>query len=356
MVVLAVWLLRLDYRSPVNQAFAVLLLVLGGFNVASALLYSGEFAVAYWLYPLAQIAVPFATLYFVGTYRSLRVTGRRHPALLAVNASGGLVLVGAFVLAPGLFWPTADKPTFGPLFILAGVAYMVSAVVALQLGLDYLRAPKGRDRRSLIVMSLGFAFLPGYVAAQEVLFIDLLRDVQATGIAFVAHMMAVMSLGPLIMLFGALAREAWKTGDEEVKRDLSWFLLVFLTPLVAVGLLFGLYSLGEDYGRTATAIEGAWTVVFPLFVGYGVLRHRLWSMDTQTRRVVPALLVLTGLALLAFWIQQAVVDAGLNADAWIVGAASAALLVPLWPRFHDWADRIVHRVLEGDASWQGAEP
>ncbi len=350
MLVLAAWLLRLDLRSPVNRAFAVLLVVLSVLNIASALLYGGERTLARWLYPLAMIATPFAMLYFVGVYRATRITGVLHPLLLATNASAGIVLAAMFLVDQSLFWPPANTVRFGPLFVVAGLAYLVSAVVALQLGLDYLRAAKGPERRSLIVMALGFSFLPGYVAAQDLLFIDLLGEQSATGFAFVAHALAVVAVGPLMILFAALARAAWVTGDEEVKRDLSRFLLVFLFPLLAVGALFGLYALGEDYTKASTGIEGAWTVVFPLFVAYAVLRHRLSGVDAHSQVVVPALLVLTGLTLLAFVVHRVVEDAGYPANAWVVGLSTAGLLAPLWPVWQRMALRALERCLEPGAT------
>ncbi len=346
MTVLAAWLVRLDGRSPVNRAFAVLLLVLATANVASALLYGGERLVSLWLYPLALIALPFATLYFVGVFRSARVNGRSHPLLLALNAAVCAVLAAIFVLAPGLFWPAPGSVAFGPLFVVVGAGYLVSAVVALQLGLDYLRAPKGPERRSLIVMSLGFSFLPGYVAAQEILFIDVLAQQAVSDFGFLTHVLAVMSVGPLVVLFGSLVRAAWTTGDEEVKQDLSRFLLVFLAPLAAVAALFGLYALGENYLAASTGIEGAWTVAFPVFVGYGVLRHRLAGVDARSQVVVPSLLVIAALGLLAFLVTRVVEDMGVGVNAEVVGLAAAALLVPCWPLWHRMAQRVVQRCLE----------
>lgn len=348
-LLLAVWLARVGGKIPVVRHLAILLVTLSVYDVANGIaLSAGTFPVPWFILPVALILTPAATLGFYGAYRN----GQR---LSPMDKSwvgkwmiriwpAAIVLATVTIFVPQLWVRDGNA---GPLFILVGVTYVLFAVLALELTRDAVKETEDAGkRRSMLFLALGFSFVPAYVATSELLFLDILKLQETTGLFFsLAHYIAIGAGVVLVAMFVILARAALKTKQEQQKVDVAWFMLVLVGPGISVMIqllfiLFGAYNL-----QLSVAIEGVWAMLFPLMAALAVARFHSFGITGDSR---------PGLRILLFGILFPVVFAfgwmaGLNsfpnAPAWVIAlifmAALAVFSKMLWRQSDKWAGAVL---------------
>ncbi len=210
------------------------------------------------LVPAAHVVVPwtiagFAVLHYAEKPPWKLVT------FLGVGAAVSAILVVAYP------WLWLANGEFGPFFVSAGLVSLSYAFLALWLAMSYTQETPGRTRRSLGLMSLGFALLPAYTSGQE-----LLIEAPPNLWVQLAHVSAIAGMVPIVLIIILLAKTAAETQDDAVKGDLARFIGALLLPWLTVGFLFLVRWGGDSEVATALALEGLWSLTTPVLVGLGL--------------------------------------------------------------------------------------
>lgn len=360
MLALAGWLLSLDHRSVTNRLFAAVLLLRGALNLAfagsragpgwpwaDAIVGASEHAIA-----ALAILVPLAAIAFALEYRNTYgVTRRVHVPVWPFLTAGTLFVV-AYAAEPRLW---IDGATAGPLFLAAGLAFLSYAVVALLLAYEYVHAPPGPVRRSLMLVGLGFALNPAFTATTELFLVDLgnapfpLAGPWATA----SHVLGDLALVPVAALLFLLLRDAAKADDPHVGPEVTRataLVLLAIASAVAGATAYFLY--GPETGtRWLGGAEAVWDLALPLLVTYALLRHELFDINIKLKATVKRS-VLAGSFAMVFFLVSEVLELFVPADSNVAGIVAAGfislLLAPIQKVSQRLADRLMPGVKELD--------
>lgn len=335
---LAWWLATCGWNKPVIRALVAFLAARAFFDVANGL--SLGSALAPILLPMATMVLPGAAIAFYGAYH------REHGDEVGWTRFGwpvSLLLLALFLILPGL-WFNGNR--FGPLVVVLGLIYLMYAGIALDLGRRAVQEQDLRRRRSLLWLGLGFSFLPSYAATSDLLFIDILKLTPVSDFWLqTAHVASLLAGAALFALFILLARDAIRTEDEEHKVDVAWILAVLVLPTVTVLALWGFIALGLADGGKTVAIEGAWSVIHPVFVALAVARYGAFGLDVRARMGLRVMLLLAFFPTAFGLGWMAGVNSMPDQPTWLVATIFAVALLPfiklLWGVADTWAGRIL---------------
>lgn len=335
---LAWWLATCGWNKPVIRALVLFLGARAFFDVANGLSLGSSLAPI--LLPMATVIMPGAAIAFYGAYQ------RDHGRAARWADFGwplSFMLLATFLVLPGLWF---DGERFGPLVLVLGLIYLMYAAMALDLGRHAIQETDLRKRRSLLWLGLGFSFLPSYAATSDLLFIDILALTPLEDLWLkMAHFASLAAGATLFALFILLARDAIATDDEDHKVDVAWILAVLVLPTLSVLALWGLIALNLTDSSKTVAIEGAWSVIHPVFIALAVARYGAFGLDVRARRGLQILL-LVALFPTAFGLGwMAGVNSLPDSPTWLVATIFAVALLPfiklLWGVTDNWAGRIL---------------
>ncbi|HLE47885.1 MAG TPA: histidine kinase N-terminal 7TM domain-containing protein [Candidatus Thermoplasmatota archaeon] len=292
-IVLAAWLLILDFESRLHRVFAVFLTIRGLATFGTGLVHVDEWN-AFWAAVTAYfgIALPFAALYFAHVYRVQRAGAKPRPYVLPVLVVVALLLEALYLGDHALFSShgAANEVIFGPLFVLVGLVYVVYAIIANVMVRDYLRVEPALRKRSVLVAGIAF----GLICVHSGVFLLLVSPFDLPGEresappgagppvpAILAGLLLVLSAIAMIPVALRLLRDSRQNPREQSTRRAAW-ILVLPVATALLGILGILVSNAFALGLTQV-FDAAWTLVFALLVVYALVRHRLFDIDVRMR-------------------------------------------------------------------------
>jgi hypothetical protein len=290
--------------QPVHRALAVLLAARAFAYLATDLPASaagGDLAGA------VDIVLPFALAGFVIVYRRRMRMAVGHgwtlpllaiaPVVLMIVEFGSLVDVGQLV----------ELDLFS---IMIGLRVQLAALAALMLALDAFELPAGAHRRSLLLVSAGFALEPLYVGGVIAL-TGIGADAWYTSFLAGDEGLRAWALAPLLVLdvalVAALARHADPASRSGVRAQLGLQLAVLATVALTLG------HTDQGLASTRPVVLGAlWALMLPLLAAFALLRHQMFGLELTAKRAVARGTVL-----------------GVIAGAFLLGSEYLETLIPL---------------------------
>lgn len=301
MLSLALLLLWLNHRKMVNWAFALLLIFRGltGITRSGAKLAGDPPATSVWWGALPAFLIPLAplALAFVAAYPppgKPLVRRRWKPWHLIVLA---VVLDLLYLVEPTLFWdlqaegtsalgPELTAPA-GPLFPFNTLFVAAYALVALLLAREHARTSPGPGRRSVLLISVGFALTAAFSSVSLLTFAqDLLsRHASVLDAAMVLPLAAalVFLLAQAVVLIGTYRGAEDPSTRQGVRRALLALPLPVLFVLILAVAPLGLSGTAFT---TLLALGTVWHLALPVLTAYGLLRHQLFGIDLTVRWTV----------------------------------------------------------------------
>jgi hypothetical protein len=287
MLLLAGWLLYLDFESRVNRSLSVFLLFRAMISLCNTMLILDPGAQAFWVGVRGYffIAVVPALAYFVLTYG----WAGRNWAKYARWAILGLVPIAELFYWANHCLDTCEGPNglvYGPLSLFASALPLAYAITALALVREALpTASKGRARAARLV-SLGFllnALVDGTLAIPT-WFNYIVQG--ADGIYQRGLLVGIgLSMYLLALLVALLAAAFhWQSARNDARGPyrsrLPWLVLLAILSGVFVS-----WSPDLPYPFTYSQyfLLGIWRLVVPALVVYAILRHQLFDLDVKLR-------------------------------------------------------------------------
>ena len=289
---LAAWFLALDFENRLHRAFALFLVLRGLATLGTGLLTVPEWN-PLWAALTAYfgIALPFAALYFAYVYRLQRTRAPRRRFVLPVLLVAAILLEALYFRDHALFSShgASGEVVFGPLFLLVGLVYIVYALIANVMILDYARSTTHTP--SLLVAGLGFGLICVHAGISILLIspVDLPgeREPTATGggppLAAIGAglllLVAALAMIPAVLRLRRLARR-----DAAAREPATTAIRILALPVAtAVLAVLGLLVSSHFALGLVQAFEALWTLAFVLLVAYALLRHRLFDIDVRAR-------------------------------------------------------------------------
>ncbi|MBI4394019.1 MAG: hypothetical protein HY556_09530 [Euryarchaeota archaeon] len=296
MLFTALVLLYFDFRSRVNQTFALFLTVRGIGNALNPWFLIPETTdLAGRLQPYFWIAVPFATALFYLAFRARyagRPAGRMLPVLIVVTA---LVAEGLYASDHSLFAASTSTALVpgdpGPLFVLFFLVPTSYAAVAALLSRELRGGKPGPRSQSLLIVAAGFAldaaFLVGFIPTGYLLTlfdptVQALLDLPAaTSPIGIAGLVTIV----LTAVFLAIAWRNVGSNPEATSRAAVSRYGVAMTAALASGIFTSavLALRFDPAGFWVGGVDAFWTLALPVLVGYALLKHQLFDIDVRAK-------------------------------------------------------------------------
>lgn len=327
MLLLAVWLLRLDAANRAVRAFVALLILRAGVTIAARVadldLFDARIAFSR-AASVYQVGFVFATAAFLSVYpRRTRLAASRvwFPFLF---------LTAAATVVIALTVPCAiqcdELGVLGPLHLLGDGFEVLEAGGALALFLAAGREPAGSHRRvSILLVGVG-----------------LLTDAAASTAPTIS---SLVLLGPSALL--SEISPSW-LGMASIGARVVTFLLVLAsmitwaikgfprTPTIIVWttsvLTVAFWGRLDPDSVVRTLVAGAFRLALPLLAAYALARHRLFELDVRARRSLDKAAVGSVFAAIFFVVSEGVAAYLGNRIGVLAGIVVTALIIPLFPR------------------------
>ena len=364
MLGLAGVMIRAGTAHRAGAAFAFVLVARGLSLIAlsSALLVRSTDALQFVgaFYPSFCFAAAFGVFHFLGVYprrRGWLPQGWLGPLLIF----GPMVaLLTAIAFSPSLVTPSVPPigtgpqaviewifgSAAGPLGFAPTLLDVAMTVPALFLAREYLDAPEGKQRGTLLMVSLGF-FTPA--ACSCLMAGALLRMRETTprpdAMSFGNYMeMALFGVWFLVLmsLLGYLVVRGIRARSPRVRLEIGLFVGILLLS-TTVGALTSRYEQLMDSVAAIYVMVGFWSALGASLVAYGVLRYSLFEIDVRFRVSVQRGSVVTlflGVGWLVSEVASVWFSSAFGSEYWGVFAAAFMLLM-LRP-----IQRIVERMVD----------
>lgn len=282
LLLIAAWLLFLNFGSRLNRALALFFVLRAAFNVAVGLSEDPDLTgYGFRLFPYFSMAVPFAALYFAYVYRTRHGRARERRWVPWALLTAALLAELLYVLNP-YRWRT-ESGGEGPLVFVGGLTIPSYALIAYLLGRDWLREPAGPRARSLWIASVGFVLDAAYIGL--VAFVTVVT--RGIGYDYGPLFLSTWASGliPILALISFLVPPALQAEPSEVRRGARKYILAVALAWVGTALTTTFYfaSGSQAAERAAYVLDGVFTLALPVFVTYAVVRHQLFDLDVKIR-------------------------------------------------------------------------
>lgn len=354
MVVLALFLLGVNFNGRVNRLFALFLLFEASRSFFYALsvftpdvddsIYWGRIS-AYFV-----IGLPFLLLLFISHYPRPRGL-LQLPAGLWLIVAIGVVVEALYLLDHGLY-SQVDRAgvaacvytmgshcavSLGPLWMMNAIGFLLVALGALSFAMQVAVETDASRRSSLYYTSIGFCLSalfmgtrhllnsPGYFAAPAGLW-DLLDSV-----------VAMIGAGVTALALLALLRDAFYVAPGQLGRAA---LSVLALP-IASALLLSTFS-GSLWNNTplTAAIVGFWRLSLPAYVSYAILRHQLFDIKIKIRWTVKQSTIAAVFVAVFFVVSEGAQQLFSTRVGPVLGVVSSGLLVFAFSPLQRFAERV----------------
>jgi hypothetical protein len=335
-VALALGLVALSFRDRLNRVFALYLFLLGSTMIVStiqpAAAWQRGLSGLFWYLNLGS---SFPLLYLAACYRDrFGNRGLRRPAFWVLSLGAAVVQI-SFFLEPSLALGAGVRPLKS---LHLALVILAPSVLAALLAHDALASSSMKERRNLLLASLGFAFYP-----------------TAFGLhLFVPNIMVIPTFDRALGLFGLapagyivwrLVQADRREASEGVRRSARTYLAILaLSPVSVLGLFAAEATLALGQAQLIMrTVMTLWLVVLMVLVGYAILRHELFGIEigvkwTIRRGAVPGLIVA------AFFVVgqmlESIAESVTGDSSWVVAAGAAAVVSLAYMPLQRYADRL----------------
>jgi hypothetical protein len=330
LILLALWLLYLNFNHRANRALALFLVLAGGGYISYTLgAHGGQPALQdYWfrVHPYFTLPLVFVVARFASVFPARRIVAR--PGAGYILLALGVAAVAAYAFDHALFWRVdheADGGAFvtdyGPLYHFVNLGlFLTYALVALLFARDMTRLPAGPMRRQVRLICLGATLYLLWLATTRLL----------NGLSRPDELVAgLVILLPILLLVGLLSLRGLTSPDDELRRLIRRFLHVLPLPIITGVAAFLLDQGGILVSpvRFHAIFDGVWIMVFPVLVAYALLQHQLFDIDLRLKRTIRNSTT-GGIILAAAFVVSQLAENGLSlAFGWAYGSIAAALLL-----------------------------
>lgn len=337
-ILLALYLLRLDFNDRANRAFALFLVLTGGFVITYELTTLDGAAGNYWwrVFPYFAFADVFPLLYFACIYPRPRSWLPRGGFLVFL---AGALVVDVWYLVDHSAGYAPSRTGSGVLALADYWSNLLFPALGLAFAVEASREARPANRASLLLISLGFVLiiftadvhtLVSFLVAGATGFSPRLDARWALGVAAVLAMATV---------YARMARRA--TERRERAR------LVFALGLLGVGALLGLLEGLFEPPVLGPIADAAWRLSLPALVGYALVRHQLFGIDLKVKRALHVGFVASVFVAVFITVEQ-IAESYLSVQLGsIVGGAAVGLLLFALHHLQRLADRIADAALPG---------
>ncbi len=360
----AVW--AMDLRNVRHRVFALFLLVSAGTSLIPVFRFAADPADQLYftgLNPYFFLASFPLALLFVSYYPHARGIGRWRHAPLAV----GLLTFSLFLWylldhsAYGVVGPVPEGGVqnagpgrafveYGPLFLIAGLRFIVGGLIGLIVARDYARAPAGSAGFSRFLVCAGFTLNGMFVGMNGLT--DIINAViQQPAFpwlpyGWVQYVMPTLNIplaiGAMVYIHKASKHEANESTLQEPRR----FLLYVMPVAIVSGLLLSYDPFIEVIGHEALIWAfGLWKLVIPILITYALLRFQVFGADIRIKHSVAKsilVVIFTGIFLVVLEAAEALLGEGFGFWTNLAIAAFLALIAaPLQKLAERAADRVM---------------
>ncbi len=330
---LAAVLLVLDARSATVRAFSFVLILRGIVGVTATL---GDGASSWIARPAIALDAAASTLLsgalaiFVLLYPTRRSWAGplvlRSIGLMTVTLAGSVLVapaaLGVFQIAPN---GTLAAVSAGPLLSERAWYWVAIAVSAAILAIEHARLTKPELRRSALLIGIGLAIFPVYVAASfitipiSVARVALLAYGGSATLAFGFASGAIALVAALVFITTEL-----RHGDHRSAAGM----------LVGCGIAAVSALLSTRFGDTMTVagsmsfvLRGVWRFPLPILATYALLRHQLLGIDVHLKWTIRRGALAAMFIVVFFVVAGAVQNVGSSFLAYFAGAIAVGLLL-----------------------------
>ncbi|HEV8360388.1 MAG TPA: histidine kinase N-terminal 7TM domain-containing protein [Candidatus Thermoplasmatota archaeon] len=349
MLALAALLLSFNFGHRANRAFALLLVLRGGATLTGGVAQAQDTLASalFWhhVYPYFLMPLFAAGLYFAAVYPHARrwLPSRAWAAapFLALMALVDLayaldhnVFVDASTIALGSS-TVSGRP--GALYPLVDLWDLVFGVVGLVFAVDATRSGPGPRRRSLLLVSLGFALLSLYDGLH---YLGPGSPMWTGAEAYPSRAFVLTYIPTAIAVATSLllARFARARPDADATRESRRYLFALgLAPLFV--LVEAAVSPGLS-GPLAQFGGGVFRLGLPVLATYALLRHQLFGIDLKIRWTIKQSTVAAAFIGLFFVVSESAQTFFSGSVGPYVGIAAAGMLVFAMAPLQRVADRV----------------
>lgn len=362
LVLLGAGLLYLNPRHRLNRLFVLFLVLRAGQILVGGVGWTGGRS--------DGLVLQVQELLFVAQVPALAAFGwayHRHargappqPAvitpLLALVVALPAIIIAYPSLVGGYGPGTGALVMSGPFWVFFPARNFLVAAIALLLARDFARHGPGPARRSVLLLSAGFALGPLVYSLDAVLRVGLLDGpIGPDRLPYAIHGVFVVAVIGIAALYPYL--HARRSGDEAALAEGRAHVLLVLTAALSYAVLF---AGGSLLGRTLGEVGGAakdlgtlWMLMLPLLGAYALVRHQLFGLDLKVRVAVKGS-TLAGVFLAVFFVVSesaaAFFEGQLGSESqWgtYLGIGAAGLLVFALAPLQRLADRVSRVAVPG---------
>jgi hypothetical protein len=317
MLLLAAWLLFLNFQSTVNRSFAVFLffravVILANRMRAFAQVAEDAQGAVFWeaIREYYLLALAPALLYFWLSYSGNgRLSWRRWRAVVVVAA---VLVEGMYAYDHCLNYCTnsGDLTHLGPLSFFGTPGYvLVVGLVGLAILVESMGphpSPRAAAAFPVAIGLLSTAILEGSFAVGQLMQgpSQILRVYESVPWARAFYVPFALGMGAG---FAGVVLAFARAKSNPQARSRSEF-LAFVAVLAAVsGFFIGRQNASGDGWLPAVFLLGLWRILLPALVAYALVRHRLFDVDVQVRFAIRGS-TLAGIFLAAFFVVNKVTE------------------------------------------------
>jgi hypothetical protein len=330
MLLLAGWLLWLNFESRLHRSFAVFLFLRAGVTAAHQFQVLIPDSEGYWgrIADHMQLAASFALAYFLLAYLVPRPT--RWGRIVGVGIIAGGLLADAIFLVDhcSLECQIGGTVVVGPLGAVALNLSLLYAVAGVLLAREGARATLPARRAAARLLAMAFllqAILESSIVLGLLLFAwDAFVRVHATNVWFlVGYAGRAGSILVCIVGLWSLSQDSRPATRASSSRRVLLALMAGASGLAQVAIPFGI----PQWTPLATFLTGSWLVAMPVLVSFALVRHRLFDVDLKVRWTIaraPIAFAFLGVFFVGAQVAQNYLSATYG---WVGGGVLAGLLL-----------------------------
>jgi hypothetical protein len=355
MLLLAGWLLWLDFESRVNRAFALFLFLRSGLALFNTLFVLVPDALPFWtgIRGYFSVATPVALLFFAFTYFG----PSRGWVRIARGACFGLALLAETLYA----WnhclevcTTAAGIRFGPLSLISYSLPIGYAGTALLLARRASVANASSQRRAGWIVSVAFlanGLVDGTLAIPG--WVDVVgRGLYAIYVPsfFVPAALTLYVLAVPVALLALLSLLRSVAGQANMAAYRARALTVAMLAILSGAFVGWDPMLPSALENARYFVIGAWRLLLPSLVAYALVRHRLFDLDVKIRLGIRVGSV-AGFFVTVFFVSTELAQTVLGevTQSPVIGIILAGSLVFFLHPLQKGAERLSQRAIPGSA-------